>query len=76
MARLDDVTNLVAGGISLEIVFDGRNGLGFVGLVVSDKFRELLFQEIIPGLEARNEPEDFFEDFAECESAIHTRGFP
>ena len=38
MAGLNDVPDLVTGGVSLEVSLDGRNSLGLIRLVVSDKF--------------------------------------
>ena len=50
------------------------DGLGFLGLVVGDELGELLFQQLVLGLEARDEAEDLLEDFAERQAAIHGGG--
>ena len=67
--------DLVAGDVGLEVGLDGRDGLGFLGLVVGDELGELLFQQFVLGLEARDEAEDLFEDFAQGQAAIHGGGF-
>ena len=75
LPALDDVADLIAGDVGLEIVLDRRNGVGFVGLVVGHELGELLFQQLILRLEARDEAEDLFQDFAQRQAAIHGGGF-
>ena len=50
------------------------NGLGLLRLVVGDELGELLFQQFILGLEARDEAEDLFQDFAQRQAAVHGGG--
>ena len=45
------------------------------GLVVGDELGELLFQQFVLGLEARDEAEDLFQDFAQGQAAVHGGGF-
>ena len=45
------------------------------GLVVGDELGELLFQQFILGLEARDEAEDLFQDLTQRQTAIHGGGF-
>ena len=75
LPALDDVADLVAGDVGLEVGLDGRNGLGLFGLVVGDELGELLFQQFILGLEARDEAEDLLQNFAQGQAAIHGGGF-
>src|SRR5450830_1008621 len=57
-AALDDVTHLVAGEVGLEVGLDGGDGLSLIRLDIGDELGELLFQQFILGLEARDEAED------------------
>src|SRR3989344_1931545 len=52
---LNDVAYAVAGDVGLEVVLDGRDGLGLRRLGVGDELGELFFQQFILGLEARDE---------------------
>ena len=51
-----------------------RDGLASSGLLIGDELGELLFQQLVLGLEARDEAEDFFEDLAERQAAVHGGG--
>ena len=72
LLAIDDVADLVIGDVRLEVGLDGRDGLGFLGLVVGDELGELLFQQLILGFETGNEPEDFFKDLAKSQTPIDT----
>ena len=72
---VDDVADLVAGDVGLEVGLDRRDGLGFFGLVVGDELGELLLQQLILGFEARDEAEDLFQNLAQRQAAIHGGGF-
>ena len=74
MPALDDVANPVARRICLEIGLDGRDGLELFGFVVGDELGELLFQQLVLGLEARDEAEDLFQDLAQGEASVHGGG--
>src|SRR6266851_1672175 len=54
---------------------DGGDGGGLFRLVVGDELGELLFQQLILGLEARDEAEDLLEDLAQRQAAIRSGGF-
>ena len=75
LAGVDDVANLVTGGVGLEVGFQRGNGFGFVGLVVGDELEELLFEQVVLRFEARDEAENLFEDFAETKTTVHGGGF-
>ncbi len=49
--------------------------VGLVGLVVGDELGELLLQQLVLGLEARDEAEDLFQDLAQRQAAVHGGGF-
>src|SRR3990167_2749593 len=72
---LDDVAHAAAGDVGLEVGLYGRDGRGLFGLGVGDELGELLFQQFILGLEARDEAEDFFQDFAQRQAPIYGGGF-
>ena len=74
-SALDDVAHLVAGDVGLEVGLDGRDGLGLFGLGVGDELGELLFQQFVLGLEARDEAEDLLQDLAQGQAAVHGGGF-
>ena len=71
---IDNVPHVRVGGVCLEVVSDGDDRLGAVRLVVGHKLIELVFQELVFGLEAGNEAEDFFEDLPQAEAPIHLGG--
>src|SRR5437016_2395599 len=75
LAALDDMAYLVAGDVGLEEGLDGRDGLGLFGLGIGDELGELLFQQFVLRLEARDQAEDLFEDFAQGQAAVHGGGF-
>src|SRR3990172_6765603 len=75
LPALDDVADSAAGNVGLEVGLDGRDGGGLFGLGIGDELGELLFQQFVLGLEAWDEAEDFFEDFAQGQAAIHGGGF-
>ena len=68
---IDDVPDLVARHVSLEIGFDGRHGLGLRQLLIGDEFVEFLFQQFVPGLETRDEVEDLFQDLTQGQATVH-----
>ncbi len=68
----DDVAHMVAGGVGLEEILDGREGFG--GLTVGDELGEFLLEEFVFVFEARDEAEDFLENFAKGEAAIDGGG--
>ena len=49
--------------------------VGLVGLVVGDELGELLFQQLVLGLEARDQAEDLLQDLAQGQAAVHGGGF-
>src|ERR1035437_1823523 len=53
----DDVADPAAGDVGLEVGLDGRDGGRLFGLAVGDELGELLFQQLVLGLEARDEAE-------------------
>jgi len=61
--------------VSLEVGLDGRDGGSFFGLVVGDELGELLFQQLILGLEARDEAEDLLQDLTQRQAAVHGSSF-
>src|SRR5262245_58968351 len=61
VAALDDVAHLIAGDIGLEEGLDGGDGRGLCGLGIGDELGELLFQQFVLGLEARDEAENLFQ---------------
>ena len=75
LPALDDVAHLVAGDVGLEVGLDGRDGLGLFGLGIGDELGELLFQQFVLGLEARDEAEDLLQDLAQGQAAVHGGGF-
>ncbi len=48
--------------------------VGLFGLVVGDELGELLFQQFVLGLEARDEAEDLLQDLAQRQAAVHGGG--
>src|SRR5712691_898452 len=75
LTALDEMAYLVAGDVGLEEGLDGRDGLGLLGLGIGDELGELLFQQFVLRLEARDQAEDLFEDFAQGQAAVHGGGF-
>src|ERR1017187_9250195 len=75
LPSVDDVADAVAGDVGLEVGLDGGDGLGLFGLAVGDELGELLFEQLVLGLEAGNEAEDFFEDLAQGEAAVDGGSF-
>ena len=49
--------------------------VGLFGLVVGDELGELLFQQFVLGLEARDEAEDLLQDLAQGQPAVDGGGF-
>ena len=76
LAAVDDVAQAPAGDVGFEVGLDRRNGRGFVGLGVGDELGELLFQQLVLGLEAGDQSEDLFQDLAQGQAAIHGGCFP
>ena len=75
LVGVDDVANLVTGGVGLEVGLQRWNGLGLVGLVVGDELGELLFEQVVLRFEAWDEAGNLFEDFAETKTVVHGGGF-
>ncbi len=50
-------------------------GFGLFGLEVGDELGELLLQQLVLGLEARDQAEDLLQDLAQGEAAVHGGGF-
>ena len=71
---VDDVAHPVAGDVGLEVGLDGRDGRGWLGHAVGDELGELFLQQLILGLEARDEAEDLFQYLAQSQAAVHGGG--
>jgi len=65
------MADLIAGDIGLEVGLDGRDGLSLFGLVVGDELGELLFQQFVLGLKARDQAEDLLQNFAQGQPPVH-----
>jgi hypothetical protein len=74
LAMVDDVAHAAAGDVGLEVVLDRRDGRWRLGHAVGDELGELLFEQFVLGLEARDEAEDLFQNLAQGEAAVHGGG--
>ncbi len=72
---INDVAHAPAGDVGLEVVLDRRDGRRRLGHVVSNELGELLFQQLVLALEARDEAEDLLQDLAQGDAPVHGGGF-
>src|SRR5271157_5004 len=70
LPALDDVTDSPTCDVGFKVALDGRDGGGLFGLVISDKLGELFFEQLILGLEARDETEYLLKDLAQGQAAV------
>ena len=78
LALVDDFAQAFVGGVGLEEVLQGDDGVGVFaqgfGRLVEQEFLEFGVEQFILAFEAGNEAEDLFEDFAQGEAAVDTGG--